>query len=502
MGIFAGYVNQNAYQSNFNSFGNYGQNFGQYGQSPYQNSYQNSYFNSIFAMLFMAMLERSPETLQSLFQPQTEPITEPIVTPTIAPQAQSLQSQSLQSFQTSQTWQNFQTLAPITTQIISQSMTSQQSNFTNNTTGSSNAINIWNNYFINTQTPVSEEVAVESSEEPEDVFVISSYANNNEQVNLGKSILDFAGADSGNGEAWNYTRHNSVTANDEALLSLYSKLDQETKDLKFDKGQAYIISKSGEILGVAANYQIDPDSDWDGGSGRNPLNRTGDAVFNKDFNVTSDSLNINTHVENVGISEHEEGVGGKIQLDGTEYNVITTLARKETPLILDLAGNGIDLTSQKDGVNFDLNGDGKIDQTAWTKAESDDAFLVLDKDGNGQIDSGKELFGAQNGAENGFFELAKYDVNKDGKVDINDEVFEKLQTWQDLNHNGQVDDDELKSLLETNIKSVSTSFNQEYDQTGKLKEDQHGNTVGLVGGFERADGSKGTMIDALLQYIG
>ena len=511
MGIFAGCVNQNAYQnnyqSNFNSFGNYGQNFGQYGQSPYQNSYQNSYYNSIFAMLFMAILEKSPETLQGLFQPQTEPEIKPLATQTIAPQTQQTtqnpQTLQTQGYQTSQTWQNLQTIAPITTQIYSQSMTSQQSSFTNNTTVSSNLVNNWQNLLANFSS-----FTKQTTQKPEDneVVLIGSYKNNyiNYQdgptnvvnVDLGNTIKDFASIEGGNGVGtagdWSSAVHNRDTSNDATLEELYSKMSDEDKLRNFNNGEVYVISKeTGKVLGTVSNNQIvDAEACKIG---------TDSSVTNNNFKVTG-NLGINT-TEHWGTATNiEEGNGGQIELNGKKYNVDSTIIRKETPLILDLAGNGIDLTSQKDSVNFDLNGDDNIDKTAWTKAGSDDAFLVLDKDGNGPIDSGKELFGAQNGAGNGFLELAKYDTNKNGTVDANDEAYSKLQTWTDANHNGRVDDGELKSLLESNIKSISTGFNKEYDETGKIKEDQHGNTIGLVGDFQRADGSKGSMIDALLQY--
>ena len=85
------------------------------------------------------------------------------------------------------------------------------------------------------------------------------------------------------------------------------------------------------------------------------------------------------------------------------------------PLILDLDGDGINLTSTEDGVEFDIDGDGIAEKTAFIKG--DDALLYLDDNGNGVADSGRELFGDQEGDANGYAELARYDENNDGKID-------------------------------------------------------------------------------------
>ena len=63
------------------------------------------------------------------------------------------------------------------------------------------------------------------------------------------------------------------------------------------------------------------------------------------------------------------------------------------PLIVDTARDGYKLTSVDNGVRFDLNADGVLEQVAWTRRDSDDAFLALDRNGNGRIDDGGELFG-------------------------------------------------------------------------------------------------------------
>ena len=125
------------------------------------------------------------------------------------------------------------------------------------------------------------------------------------------------------------------------------------------------------------------------------------------------------------------------------------------PLIIDVDGNGFDLTTADEGVNFDIDGDGTKEKTAITKGE--DGMLALDKDGNGTIDSGKELFGDQNGAENGFEELSKYDGNKDNVIDKNDEAFTKLQILRyKMNRDKQMVQ-QLVSLKSAGIVSIDLS---------------------------------------------
>jgi len=91
------------------------------------------------------------------------------------------------------------------------------------------------------------------------------------------------------------------------------------------------------------------------------------------------------------------------------------------PLVLTFSGSNVELSQKK--VDFDLNADGEIDSMSYASGAS--AFLALDKNGNGQIDDGNELFGALSG--NGFAELAHYDENQDGVIDESDSVFSKLR---------------------------------------------------------------------------
>jgi hypothetical protein len=132
-------------------------------------------------------------------------------------------------------------------------------------------------------------------------------------------------------------------------------------------------------------------------------------------------------------------------------------------------GDGFDLTDAPGGVLFDANGDGRLDRMAWTAPGSDEAWLVLDRNGNGRIDNGGELFGNMarlldgGRASNGYEVLAEYDQpvhggNGDGRIDKQDREYRRLRLWQDSNHNGRSESNELFTLPALGVLGISLNY--------------------------------------------
>jgi hypothetical protein len=153
------------------------------------------------------------------------------------------------------------------------------------------------------------------------------------------------------------------------------------------------------------------------------------------------------------------------------------------PLVLDLDGDGVELTSLENStVHFDYDGDGFAEATGWVSA--DDGLLVYDGNENGLVDGMGELFGSP--TADGFAVLELHDINGDGKIDAADGgSFDKLRVWRDLDQDGEVDAGEMQTLEEAGI--VSINLTPRIDVTGT----NQGHDVGFESTFTRDDDTTG-----------
>ncbi len=165
----------------------------------------------------------------------------------------------------------------------------------------------------------------------------------------------------------------------------------------------------------------------------------------------------------------------------------------QSPIALDLDGDGIETNNVNDGAYFDHDANGFTEKTGWVG--SDDGILVYDRNNDGIIDTGTETFGNNtpllNGtpAANGFEALAELDGNHDGKIDVQDSIWPNLKIWQDFDGDGYSAADEMWSLSDVGVSSIDTSYaNSNYI-------DPNGNEHRQVGSFNRADGTTGNAAD-------
>ena len=120
-----------------------------------------------------------------------------------------------------------------------------------------------------------------------------------------------------------------------------------------------------------------------------------------------------------------------------------SLNKLQDPLVINLSGEMPSLSTKT--FSFDIDSDGKSDQIS--QLNSGNGFLALDKNANGQIDDGAELFGTKSG--DGFSDLSKYDEDNNGWIDENDAIFDKLRVWKRTDK-----DNELLSLGEVGIGAI------------------------------------------------
>jgi hypothetical protein len=138
------------------------------------------------------------------------------------------------------------------------------------------------------------------------------------------------------------------------------------------------------------------------------------------------------------------------------YNPFTS------PIVINLSG-GYALSGADDPVQFDIDGNGQREAIGWTARGSDEAFLALDRDGNGLITNGTELFGTAtpvqgHTAANGFEALKSFDENGDGIIDSRDAIWTDLLLWRDIDHDGRSATTELLPIDRTPVSAIGLEF--------------------------------------------
>jgi len=152
-----------------------------------------------------------------------------------------------------------------------------------------------------------------------------------------------------------------------------------------------------------------------------------------------------------------------------------------TPIVIDLGGSGFDLTDLEHGVSFAIDRRPVKRHVSWTEASARNAWLALDRNHNGVIDNGAELFGnftdqpdtAPGEDKNGFRALALLDArasggNENGRIDPGDRMFNELLLWTDRNHDGVSQPSELTSLRQADITAIDLDYrtSRRQDQAG------------------------------------
>lgn len=296
---------------------------------------------------------------------------------------------------------------------------------------------------------------------------VSPISNGYWKVKYDDSINAYAQAYGG----WILIHHDLLAQSDDFILNTVSHelghalgLGHATNCSKVDSVMVNV--SPSEITGAAilpgcADYRYilqkyrSRDDDGDGYTNDN------DCWYNPDFDSPGyEWINPGIHVDCMALQgENDTDCDG--QLDYAQCG-------QSTPIILDLEGDGVALTDAAEGVFFDLHPDGTRERIAWTQLGVDEAWLALDRNRNGVIDDGSELFGSftsqpMSMVPNGYAALSEFDKslnggNDDGWIDASDRVYDLLRLWRDSNHDGVSQQSELLTLRAVDIEGMSLSF--------------------------------------------
>lgn len=214
---------------------------------------------------------------------------------------------------------------------------------------------------------------------------------------------------------------------------------------KLEAGEYLTLYINGQLVKFTENEQEKDNAyiyEWDGNESKD-----GDRKFEVSGSVLQSGTSKNLNVKYIHPAK------GLIKDDDRDDD--PDPEREYSPIVIDLSNDGINSHALNYTINFDLDNNGFKEATGWVSG--DDALLAIDKNNNGIIDNGSELFGnksisdsafsyTNSSLNNGFETLKSYDSNNDGIIDSQDAEFDKLLLWQDKNSNGISETDELIKL--------------------------------------------------------
>ncbi len=174
--------------------------------------------------------------------------------------------------------------------------------------------------------------------------------------------------------------------------------------------------------------------------------------------------------------------GGAVSKEGCPKDPVAR-PPGSTPIVVDIHGGGFRFTNLENGVYFDIDADGQEDWISWTAENSGDAFLVLDRNSNGSIDNGSELFGnitdqPSSDDPNGYEALAVFDEPENGGdgdrlISAADQAYTELLLWIDNNHNAFSEPNELYELDALGISALDLEYSE------SRRTDRYGNWLRL-----------------------
>jgi hypothetical protein len=204
----------------------------------------------------------------------------------------------------------------------------------------------------------------------------------------------------------------------------------------------------------------------------------------------SSELTIEVLIENIG---QYQNVRGNNERDLVKKEYCDVVYKATSPLSLDFSGRGFLPRSQSDGFFFDLDADSALERVS--SLGPDAGILVYDRNKNGTIDNGTELFGDATplvsgvNAADGFAALKQHNLNGDDVIDSKDAIYSELRIWRDLNNNGVMDDDEFLSLAESGVSALNLN------EQSTMDTDIFGNQVRQLSTWKGADGSSKMLAD-------